>query len=374
MPKQTKMIIFILLVLLGSCKENGTGPIPPVETEPRWEVVPEFINLDIRYMIEFNGDLYAAVVNYQADTVYRGAVLKTSDGNSWSLVRTFSEPIGPMTVENDSLYVLSNNFVHKMNKNGTWVIKYGVPWQIADAELNGDMVFLNGELYITQTRFTGFMFKVTKDSLWIQIYLFGNESSPIGAKFLKFNNNNVELAYLRPRYGIESYLSIFDGKTVVFLRKGLPSNSYGINSMAIKNDTLVAGFVRIPDYASSTLLYLDNTNTWKQFLDSIPNSPSAYNYLPPFISTPTELLFVNNRIFIATEVFGVLEWMEGKGWITKNYGLKYLSGKRKEEQLYETISFLRCYKGLLFVGYGNPAYTWGTYTSINQKGLLKMKL
>jgi hypothetical protein len=359
---------------MGSCKDNGTGPIPPVDNEIKWEVVPEFIGLDIRYMLEFNGDLYAAVVNYKSDTVYRGAVLKTSDGNGWSLVRTFNEPIGPMTVENDSLYVLSNKFVHKMDKSGVWVIKYGVPWQIADAELNGDMVFLNGQLYVTQTRFTGFMFTVTSDSIWSQIYLFGIESSPIGAKFLKFRNNNVDLAYLRPRYGVESYLSIFDGKSVFFLKKGLPPNSYGVNSMAIKNDTLFAGFKQLPEQSSSVILYLDNTNTWNLFLDSIPNSPSAFNYLPPFITMPTEILFFDNRIFIATEAYGVLEWKDRIGWQVINNGLKYLTGKRDDEQIYETISFLRNYNGSLFVGYGNPAHSWGTYTSFNQKGLYRKKL
>jgi hypothetical protein len=368
------MTILLLLLLIGSCKENGTGPIPPVDNEPKWEVVPEFIGLDIRYMIHFNGELYAAVVNYQADTLYRGAVLKTTDGLSWTLVRTFREPIGPMTVEKDSLYVLSNKFVHKMDKNGSWIIKYGVPWQIADAELNGDMVFLNGQLYVTQTRLTGFMFTVTSDSIWSQIYLFGIESSPIGAKFLKFRNNSVELAYLRPRFGVESYLSIFDGKNVFFLRNGLPLNSYGVNSMAIINDTLFAGFKQLPSQSSSTIMYLDNSNTWKLFLDSIPNSPSAFNYLPPFITNPTELLFINDRIFIATEVYGVLEWIDEKGWQVNNNGLKYLTGKREDEQLYETVTFLRHFKDFLFVGYGNPAYCWGTLTSRNQNGLLKMKL
>jgi hypothetical protein len=89
---------------------------------------------------------------------------------------------------------------------------------------------------------------------------------------------------------------------------------------------------------------------------------------------PTELLFIDNRIFIATEAYGVLEWKDEKGWLVKNNGLKILTGKREDEQIYETISFLRYFKGVILVGYGNPAHCWGTFTSINQKGLLRMKL
>ncbi|MDE3059028.1 MAG: hypothetical protein KGJ59_13840, partial [Bacteroidota bacterium] len=123
------------------CKDHGVDLPPP--PEKKWEAVQEFTDLDIRYMIHFKNELYAAVANYQGDTLYKGAILKTSDGDSWSLVKTFDEGIGPMTVEGDSLYVNSDHHIYKMDANGNWVIKFGIPWEIAEAESNGDMIFFN---------------------------------------------------------------------------------------------------------------------------------------------------------------------------------------------------------------------------------------
>ncbi len=364
----------MIICLMAGCKDNGVDPPLPIKEEKKWEVVPEFANLDIRYMIHFKDELYAAVVNYQKDSLYKGAVLKTSNGDSWTLVRTFSEVIGPMTVEGDSLYVLSDHFIYKMNSKGEWVIKFGLPWEIMYAEFNGDMIFFNSNLYVAQTIFTGYMFKVTPDSLWTKIQPFpGLENGVSCARFIKAKKNGVETLYLRET-AVSGYIFHFDGEIVNPLQDGLPKPFTGANSIAVQNDTLLAGFLGVNSGSSGMIMYLDNNNTWKLYRDSLPNSPSAFHYTPPSTTLPTTILFVKNRMFVATEEFGVLEWKPGGGWQTLNNGLMLQQVTLKDKDLYNTISFLEYFHGKLFVGYGNPAYMLGTAIAGPRKGLLKYLL
>lgn len=361
----------LLTLLMAGCKDGPVDP-PPPPPEKKWEAVSEFTNLDIRYMIHFKDELYAAVVNYKSDTLYEGAVLKTSDGNSWSLVKTFKESIGPMTVEGDSLYVNGDHFIYKMDIKGNWVIKFEVPWQIAKAEWNGDMIFLKGNLYIAQTRLTGRMYMVTPDSVWKAIFPFGSENGPACAKFVKLKKNNIETAYFRQTATIGS-IHYFDGELATFLREGLPKSFTGANSMVIHNDTLFAGFKQIPSGSSGMIMFLDN-NEWKLYHDSLPNSKSAFNYTPRLTTLPTVILYVGERMFVASDVYGVLEWKYEKGWQKMNDGLVLMLGEPKENELYTTIAFLEYFKGKLFVGYGRPASLWGTWESGLQNGLLKYQL
>ena len=374
MPNSQKMKLLLLIFLIGSCNDNGTGPIPPVDSEPKWEVVPEFVGLDIRYMINYKEKLYATVVNYQSDKLYKGALLKTSDGNSWSLVRTFNEGIGPMTVEGDSLYVNGDKFIYKMDSDEKWVIKFGVPWQIAEAQYNGDMIFLNGNLYVSQTRLTGYMYSVTPDSQWRAIYYPPwSESGIGGGRFVKFKKNNVEICYLR-HIATGGHVSHFDGELLSILDDGLPKPFRGANSLRLHNDTLFAGFMGINNGSSGMIMYLDNGNTWRIYHDSLPNSPSAFHYIPPSTTLPTEILFLGENMFVATEEFGVLEWKQDSGWQTLNKGLLLQQITQVDENLYNTISFLEYFQGKLFAGYGNPAYMWGTTIAGERKGLLKYQL
>lgn len=367
-------VSMLFTLFMAGCEDKGVDP-PPGKEEKKWEVVPEFVNLDIRYMIHFKDELYAAVVNYQGDSLYKGAVLKTSDGDSWSLVKTFNEGIGPMTVEGDSLYVNSDHFIHKMDANGNWVIKFGVPWQIAEAGLNGDMIFLNGNLYVSQTRLTGYMYMVTPDSQWKSIYNPpGSENGIGGAKFLKVKKGNNETVYLRRRFDVQSIISTFDGNVVIDINQGLSQKAHGINSLTIHNDTLFAGFKELPSGSSGVIMYLDKTNVWKLYHDSLPNSPSAFHYIPPLTTLSTVILFVNQKVFVATEVFGVLVWSSNNEWQTLNEGLMLQQIIPLNNNLYNTISFLEFFHGKLFIGYGNPAYTWGTAIAGPRTGLLRYEL
>lgn len=367
-------ISILIFCLIAGCKDNGVDPPPPTITEKKWEVVPEFVNLDIRYMIQFKNELYASVVNYQSDTLYKGAILKTTDGSSWSLVKTFTEVIGPMTVESDSLYVLSDHFIHKMNSQGEWVIKFGLPWEIIYAEFNGDMIFFNKNLYIAQTIFTGYMFKVTPDSVWTKIHPFpGLENGVSCGRFIKAKKNGLETLYLRET-ALSGNIFHFDGEVVTPLQDGLPIPFEGANSIAVQNDTLFAGFLGVNSGSSGMIMYLDNDNSWNLYRDSLPNSPSAFHYKPPSTTLPTVILFVENRMFIATEEFGVLEWKPDSGWHLLNNGLMLQQVTVMDKDLYNTISFLEYFHGKLFVGYGNPAFMLGTVIAGPRKGLLKYNL
>lgn len=361
-----------IICLMSGCDDHGVDP-PPTKEEKKWEAVPEFINLDIRYMIHFKNELYAAVVNYQSDTLYKGAILKTSDGNTWSLVKTFHEGIGPMTVEGDSLYVNSDHFIHKMDASGNWVIKFGVPWEISESQDNGDMTFFNGNLYVTQSLFTGYMFEVNPDSAWRKINPFpGLENGASGAKFIKRKKNNITTLYLRS--SPEGLIYVFDGEVVTPVEDGLSHPYHGVNSIFIYNDMLLAGFNRISNSTSGTIMFLDSKNTWKIYVDSLPNSKSAFNYTPPLTTLPTNILYVNEQMFVSTDVYGVLEWNAVSGWKRISNGLMLHQNTTDDDELYNTISFLEYFRGNLFVGYGNPAYMWGTWLAGPRKGLLKYKL
>ena len=368
-------VSMILMFLMGGCKDGPIAIPPTIVEEKKWESVPEFNNLDIRYIIHFNNELYAAVVNYLGDILYKGAVLKTSDGISWSIVKTFNEGIGPMTVEGDSLYVNTDHFIYKMDTRGRWVIKYGVPGEISEAQYNGDMIFFNGNLYISQTLSLGYMFKVSPDSVWTQILPFGPniENNMSGAKIVKNKKNNIETLFIRT-IATTGYIFQFNGERATNIQKGLPSPFEGANSITIRNDTLLAGFKEVNNKASGMIMYLDDDNSWKLYRDSLPNSKSAFNYLPSLTTLSTVILFIKERMFVASDVYGVMEWKLDSGWKTLNYGLMLNQNEAAENELYNTISFLEYFKGNLFVGYGNPAYMWGTWLAGPRKGLLKYKL
>ncbi len=355
------------------CTETPNSPISIQPEETMWKEVPEFNHCDIRYMIQFNSELYATVVNTNSAGQYRWALLKTGDGNSWSIVKTFSEEVGPMTVEGDSLYVLTDHFIHKMNKLGEWVVKFGLPWQIADAEANGDMVFLNGDLYVAQTRFTGFLFAVSPDSQWQRIYYpDGLENGHAVAKFLKSKKDGVEFAYIRTRYGVGSYFATLINDSIKYMHNGLLNDPMGFNSMTIHNDTLFAGF-EFDNPKSSVVVYWSN-NGWRLYFDSLPNSKTAFNYLPPSITIPTVILFVEDDLLIATTILGVLKRNGNNGWKKMNFGIKLGSGETIQTERYISISFLEFYKGVVFCGYGNPAYMWGSSIFGPRVGLYKTEI
>ncbi|MCK9409338.1 MAG: hypothetical protein M0R68_09400 [Bacteroidetes bacterium] len=367
---------FLLLFanIVGSCKDTSVNPPPPLAQNHQWVEVPEFVNLDIRCMIHFNDELYASVVHYQGDTVYPGAILKTTDGNTWRLVKTFTETIGPMTVENDSLYVMSDHFIFVMDVIGNWNIKFDVPWDMAEAEWIGDMVFLNGNLLVIQTRFTGYMYHVSRDGVWKKVISPpALDGSIWGAKFLKIKKDGKDVLYLRPSFngnGITFFR--FDGVNFIRMQNGFSNSAVGFNSIVFHNDTLFAGFR--PNSHSSGIISFWNGDEWKMYGDSIPNNRYAPYFIPPLITMPTAIIFIGNELFIATDVHGIFSKKYGEPYKTLNKGLLMSQSYSADMGVFNTISFLEHFKGNLFVGYGNPAYMWGTLISGPRMGLLKYRL
>lgn len=365
------LVSLITALITGGCNESAVDqPIAKIEKD--WNEVPEFKNLDIRYMIQFKNELYASVVYNQGDTLIAGAVLKTSDAKTWSLVRTFLESVGPMTIENDSLFIMSDHYIHAMNSRGEWGIKFEVPWDMADAELVGDMAFLNGTLFVVQSRLTGFMYGVSPNGVWKKI------SSPPaidgrlwGAKLLKYISSGREILFLRPRSGEGIILFQFDGVTLTSMQNGLPRTLDGFNSMVIHKDTLYAAFQ--PGVYSSSAIYRWIDGEWILFGDSIPNGKYSLDFIPPSFTIPTAMLFVNDDIFVATDVFGIMRKKPHGSFLSLNSGLFLSPYYTVEFERYNTISFLEYFNGYLFAGYGNPAYMWGSKISGPRMGMLKYK-
>lgn len=379
--RMTHSMMRCIILALSCCTLNcrdavsppSDPPVPPPDKSV-WQVVPEFENYDIRYIIEFKDELYCAVMIVPSSAEARSAVVKTSDGETWTTVRRFSEAIGPMAVNGDSLYVLTDHFVHRMDAQGEWVQRFGVPWQISDAQLNGDMAFLNGNLYIAQTRMTGYLFMVTPDSIWTQLFPYGFEISPSIARIVPFRNGNSDAAYCRSIFSSNSVISIFDGKTLTDISTKPSKDAFGNNAITMYNNTLYAGYHDRVNNKSGAVYQLTNDMKWLLYHDSLPNAPFANDYDTPMVTHPISILFLDNRMIVGTESYGVFIVNDTLGWISLNSGLKMHPVKTANGQLYEAIVFLNAYKKYLFAAYGYPAFSWGLISSTTRFGLRRTVL
>ncbi|MCL4540714.1 MAG: hypothetical protein M1378_14135 [Bacteroidetes bacterium] len=95
---------------------------------------------------------------------------------------------------------------------------------------------------------TYFTYKIYPDGTFEQVLsdqgLFQGWGPFAGSKFLKGSLNSGEVAYMRPSMGA-SYFYVFDGTLFTKAVSGLVESEIRWapeNSMAIKNDTLFAGF------------------------------------------------------------------------------------------------------------------------------------
>lgn len=372
-----RCIILALSCCTLNCRDAVSPPSdPPVPPPDKsvWQVVPEFENYDIRYIIEFKDELYCAVMIVPSSAEARSAVVKTSDGETWTTVRRFTEAIGPMAVNGDSLYVLTDHFVHRMDAQGEWVQRFGVPWQISDAQLNGDMAFLNGNLYIAQTRMTGLLFMVSPESAWTQVFPFGNETSSSIARMIPISTPTGQYAYCRSAFTDANYIAILDSNLLKnFIVK--PSQyAKAANGILLHNGTLFAGFRDIVGRKSGTVQYLGEDSKWHIYKDSLPNAPFAYDYIPPDITHPISLLSINNRMLIGTETYGVFVSDSNDQWIQLSKGLKQHIIQTQYGNLFEPVVFLVRYKNYLFAGYGSPAFSWGLIESNNKRGLCRLPI
>lgn len=362
-----------------SCKESIAPPPPNIMT-PQWNIVPALASLDVRYMTQQNGTLYLAAVDpdvQETETINgrthykgdRGVVYSTTDAVTWTKIKGFNLDIGPMTYHDDTLYCLVTDSIHRLLPNGEWQTVFKTPDRLADASADGDMVFYKDTLYAMQTFFgnAAETYRIHPDGSFEELL---NSVTGIlhfsGAKFIKIICNGKEYVYLRAHWNAGGLFS-FDGNKFTDIKNGISPEEYiflSSNAMAIKNDTLVAGFGGFGTPASIKVLI---GNSWKTYKDTLPNSHSAFLLTPILRTLPTAITFAYERMFVATNSLGVLEWKNDKGWRQMSEGLipGFIPGLN-EKDLYHPLPFLEYFKGKLIAAYGQPGYgPWGgigTYT------------
>ncbi len=348
--------------------------MPPNEPQ-RWESIPEFASLSIQYMLQHNGTLYMSADDPRVtrtighwDTLRfdgeRGLIYKTTDGQTWTKVRGFDNTIGPMAMHGDTLYALCSDTIFKMLPNGVWERAIRTPDRMRDASAVGDIVFYRDSLYAMQSLYSGALETgiIHRDGSYRELLpLYGIPYQPFaGAKFMKQMINGSERVYVRPRknHSAGSAMFTFNGEVFEPFVNGLSElekRYVPTNSMTFKNDTLYAGFLN-----PSGIKRLVN-DRWEAFKDTLPNWEQAFNVRPNLITEPTAIAFAGERMFISTHCLGVLEWRDSTGWQAMSEGLlKGFIPGIDNTNLYTPVVFLEHFKGVLFAGYGQPAYApWG---------------
>jgi len=72
------LALTVLIFIIISC-DNTTEPQPPVDSKPKWEVIPELADLDVRYILKHNNTLYLTAVK---GIEWSGIILKSNDGEN----------------------------------------------------------------------------------------------------------------------------------------------------------------------------------------------------------------------------------------------------------------------------------------------------
>ena len=370
-----KIITIALLGIIVSdfgCKEEL---ILPVQTVTKWNVVPALASIDVRYMIQHNNVLYLTAVDPKARLICdsglchfiddRSLVYKTTDAVTWTKIAGFKKTIGPMTFHDDTLYCLADDSIHRMLPSGEWQTAFATPPRLGDASADGDIVFIRDTLYAMQTLFANAAetYRVHPDGSYEEV-LSGPDGMLhfSGSKYIKTVRNGKEFIYVRPIYGLWATrtLFLFDGYTYSHIDNGLTDNELfgGSDAMVIKDDTLYVGFGgRVAPGVIKSFV----GNQWIQFYDTIPSSHSAYLVTPVLYAQPTAIAFAGDRMFVATNSQGVIEWKQKDGWVRISEGLKpgNVAGLQEPDLRYP-LPFLQYFKGKLVAAYGKPGYApWG---------------
>lgn len=349
-------ITFLILFSQFSISCDNTSD-PPIDDQPqRWMLIPEFQNMDIRYILIMDNTMYVAArdMNLSDLTMGRGVIFKTNDGANWERFKSFKVTPGPMTNYGDTLYVLLNDSIYSYHTDTGWRGRFPTPERLMDPKGVGDIIFLNGYLYGMTGLFTNETFRIYPDGSNEEVFpRYGRSYS--GTKFIKNIKFGQEHVYVRPHWFANLFYQ-FDGNEFIELTEGLTEKeltSYNpTNSMTIHNDTLFAGF-KYP----AIIKYLTNENVWTPFTDTLPISKSWNLYTPPLRTQTTALAFAGNRLFVATDPIGVVEWGKTTGWKNISHGL-VLSPSINDEsyEVFDPVVFLEYFNGYLFAGYGEPAY------------------
>lgn len=351
--RNSLIVLFVLttLAIIGCGNVNNPALIEKQSAD--WQVVSELSDLDVRYMIKHENVLYLSAVR-KSGNKNTGVIYKTSDGIKWKKVREFGWVIGPLAINGDTLYCLGDSLYRYIIPQMKWqTVCKPRPISI-DPQAAGEMFFLKGQLYAMQTMYAdaGGVYKVYMDGTTEQIIVYKGYSNFAGSKAI-FKPFITDGCYVRGMYYKTGIFS-FDGSTFYPLSEGLTQDEWkypAANSMAIHNDTLFAGFKN-----PGSIKFLDSrTNVWVSYTDTLPYSPTAFNYSPLVKTEPTAITFIGERMFVSTHCLGVLEWKKGSGWKQMATGLIQTN---QMEGFYQPIAFLESIGTVLIAAYGEPGYAW----------------
>ncbi|MDP2365924.1 MAG: hypothetical protein Q8M94_19405 [Ignavibacteria bacterium] len=338
--------LITFLILTSSCS-SPTEP-PPDDKKTTWEVIPELADMDVRYILKFNNTLFLSGLFTGRE--YRGAIWKTTDGENWTMLRTFEKAVGPLATNGDTLYCLGDSLFRYIIPLKVWE-NVCQPYPLnTDVQAVSEMIFFGNTLYAFENYFaTAGVYKIDFSGNVENLAPFYMYTK--FAKMIKKNVNDM-WCYARGRYHsggffiftLEGFSVLSDGLTQQVLLNP-PSNS-----MEIRNDTLFAGF-RYP----GIIKYLDEANVWRDYSDSIPTT--RLDATSPYVE-PTEISCMGDRMFVSTDIFGVMEWKKGIGWIDMAEGLRtydWSNGK-----VFYPIVFLENINNTLIAASGAPGYAaWG---------------
>lgn len=353
----TGFLLFISLFIISISCDTTEPPPPPDDKITKWEVIPELAEADVRYILKHENTLY--LTGLFTGREYRGSIWKTMDGVNWTMLRTFEKAVGPLAINGDSLFCLGDSLFRYIIPLNKWENVCQPNPLNTDVQAVSEMIFLGNSLYAFQSYFEAdcvykinFNGEVENLAAFYQYRLF--------AKMIKKNPSD-EWCYARGRYHSGGFY-IFNLEGYSLLIDGLTQNvilNPASNSMEIRNDTLFAGF-RYP----GIIKYLDESNVWRDYTDSIPTT--RFDAASPYVE-PTEISCLGDRIFVSTDIFGVMEWKKGVGWIDMAEGLRtydWSNGK-----VFYPIVFLENINNTLIAASGAPGYAaWGGF------GVYKLKL
>lgn len=144
------LILFIACILSWQCKSTINSAIS-VEKEPEWEAIPEFMNLSISSIVKYEGTLF---VSGKDINTRKGSIYFSTDANNWVLLKVFNKPVGPMTINADTLFCISDSlyrYIIPIQKFETICRSQPI---CQDPEAIGDMVVINNKLFAMQSKFT----------------------------------------------------------------------------------------------------------------------------------------------------------------------------------------------------------------------------
>ncbi|HRP93185.1 MAG: hypothetical protein IT276_01860 [Ignavibacteriaceae bacterium] len=344
----TGFLSFISLFIISISCDTTEPPLPPVENKNIWRIIPELAEADVRYILKHENTLYLTCLFNGRE--YRGSIWKTTDGENWIMLRTFEKAVGPLAINGDSLFCLGDSLFKYIIPTDSWE-NVCQPYPLnTDVQAVSEMIFFGNTLYAFENYFdTGGVYKIDFSGNVENLAPFYMYTK--FAKMIKKNVNDM-WCYARGRYHsggffiftLEGFSVLSDGLTRQVLLNP-PSNS-----LEIRNDTLFAGF-RYP----GIIKYLDESNVWRNYTDSIPTT--RLDASSPYVE-PTEISCLGDRMFVSTDIFGVMEWKKGIGWTDMAEGLRTYDWS--DGKVFYPIVFLENINQTLIAASGAPGYAaWG---------------